>query len=89
MLRTCTHSQVELLSWKSTKDILGDGGVIKTILQEGSGWDKPRDRDEVLGMCMWVCLCLCVCVCLCVCEWVCVFECVCVCVCVCMMLHSV
>ncbi len=41
--------QVELLSWKSKKDILGDGGVIKTVVQEGKGWDKPKDRDEVLG----------------------------------------
>jgi hypothetical protein len=43
---------VELLSWKSKKDILGDGGVMKTILQEGTGWDNPKDRDEVLGACV-------------------------------------
>ena len=46
----CTHAeQVELLSWKSIKDIVGDGGVIKTIETEGKGWEKPRDKDEALG----------------------------------------
>jgi hypothetical protein len=43
--------QVELLSWKSIKDIAGDGGVIKTIQTEGSGWTKPSDKDEALGTC--------------------------------------
>ena len=43
--------QVELLSWKSIKDIAGDGGVIKTIETEGKGWEKPKDRDEALGEC--------------------------------------
>lgn len=41
--------QVELLSWKSIKDIGGDGGVVKTVEKEGSGWTKPSDADEVLG----------------------------------------
>lgn len=39
--------EVELLSWQSVKDISGDGGVIKTILQEGVDWSKPNGRDEV------------------------------------------
>ena len=39
--------EVELLSWKSVKDIAGDGGVIKTVVKEGSGWAKPMDADEV------------------------------------------
>ena len=46
----CPHAeQVELLSWKSIKDIAGDGGVIKTMETEGKGWEKPRDKDEALG----------------------------------------
>ena len=46
----CPHAeQVELLSWKSIKDIAGDGSVIKTIETEGKGWEKPRDKDEALG----------------------------------------
>ena len=32
-------AQVELLSWRSIKDISGDGGIIKTVLAEGSGWE--------------------------------------------------
>jgi len=36
---------VELLSWKSTKDLRGDGGVVKTVLAEGSGWEKAREGD--------------------------------------------
>lgn len=38
---------VELLSWKSVKDIAGDGGVIKAVSAEGTGWKTPTDRDEV------------------------------------------
>jgi FK506-binding protein 4/5 len=38
---------VELLSWKSTKDIQGDGGVIKAVVTEGTGWKTPTDKDEV------------------------------------------
>lgn len=40
--------EVELISWRSVKDITGDGGVIKTVLAEGQGWQKPNDSDEVL-----------------------------------------
>lgn len=40
---------MELLSWKSIKDIAGDGGVIKTVQAEGQGWAKPTDKDETLG----------------------------------------
>ncbi|GIL42473.1 hypothetical protein Vafri_434 [Volvox africanus] len=40
------HFEVELLSWRSTKDISGDGGVIKTIVQEGSGWSTCQDLFE-------------------------------------------
>jgi hypothetical protein len=39
--------EVELLSWKSVKDIAGDGGVIKTVVREGSGWAKPMEADDV------------------------------------------
>jgi hypothetical protein len=39
--------EVELIDWKSVKDILGDGGVIKTVVREGVGWSKPQPADEV------------------------------------------
>ncbi|CAG9462720.1 unnamed protein product [Pedinophyceae sp. YPF-701] len=42
--------EVELLSWRSKKDISpdGDGTVIKHVEEEGSGWDNPRPGDEVV-----------------------------------------
>lgn len=39
--------EVELLSWISVKDICKDGGIFKTILVEGEGWQNPKDLDEV------------------------------------------
>ncbi|KAG7673991.1 hypothetical protein Ndes2526B_g02530 [Nannochloris sp. 'desiccata'] len=39
--------EVELLSWKSVKDIMGDGGIIKDVVKEGQGWATPKDEDEV------------------------------------------
>ena len=39
---------VELLSWKSFRDITGDGGVIKTtVAGTGEGWKVPSERDIV------------------------------------------
>ena len=39
---------VELLSWKSFRDITGDGGVIKTpVAGTGEGWKSPSERDIV------------------------------------------
>ncbi|KAG2423969.1 hypothetical protein HXX76_014908 [Chlamydomonas incerta] len=40
------HFEVELLSWRSKKDILGDGGVIKTVTAPGSGWEQCQDMFE-------------------------------------------
>mmetsp|Transcript_106796 Transcript_106796/g.168741 ORF Transcript_106796/g.168741 Transcript_106796/m.168741 type:complete len:593 (+) Transcript_106796:54-1832(+) len=39
--------EVELLSWVSKDDLFQDGGVIKSLLKEGSGWKKPKEGDEV------------------------------------------
>ena len=39
--------EVELLSWKSIKDLGSDGGCIKTILTEGAGWEVPKPGDGV------------------------------------------
>lgn len=41
--------QVELLHWKSVKELTNDGGVIKKIVKEGSGWENPKDVDEIKG----------------------------------------
>jgi FKBP-type peptidyl-prolyl cis-trans isomerase/tetratricopeptide (TPR) repeat protein len=40
--------EVELLSWRSVKDLSGDGGVVKTVAAEGEGWMTPGDADEVV-----------------------------------------
>lgn len=39
--------EVELLSWVSKDDLFQDGGVIKSLVKEGSGWKKPKQGDEV------------------------------------------
>lgn len=41
--------EVELLSWKSIKDIIGDGSIMKTIVKEGEGWEQPKGKDEAKG----------------------------------------
>lgn len=41
--------EVELMDWKSVSDITGDGGVIKKTIVEGTGYDNPQNKDEVLG----------------------------------------
>eukprot|EP00927_Polykrikos_kofoidii_P072285 TRINITY_DN68421_c0_g1_i1.p1 TRINITY_DN68421_c0_g1~~TRINITY_DN68421_c0_g1_i1.p1 ORF type:complete len:664 (-),score=123.41 TRINITY_DN68421_c0_g1_i1:278-2269(-) len=38
---------VELVSWVSKDDLFGDGGVIKSIQQEASGWERPKKGSEV------------------------------------------
>ncbi|XP_017429275.1 peptidyl-prolyl cis-trans isomerase FKBP62 isoform X5 [Vigna angularis] len=40
--------EVELLSWIRVVDVCKDGGVIKKIVEQGSGNDRPSDLDEVL-----------------------------------------
>ncbi len=32
------------------EDLSGDGGVMKTILKEGTGWQKPNNGISVKGM---------------------------------------
>ena len=38
---------IELLSWRSSKDLMGDGGIIKTVVEEGDGWQNPGRDDEL------------------------------------------
>ncbi|ESW32922.1 hypothetical protein PHAVU_001G029000 [Phaseolus vulgaris] len=40
--------EVELLSWIRVVDVCKDGGVLKKIMEKGSGNDRPADLDEVL-----------------------------------------
>jgi hypothetical protein len=32
------------------EDLTGDGGVMKEVLKEGEGWEKPSQGAEVWGM---------------------------------------
>merc|ERR1719412_1822134 len=34
--------EVELISWVSKDDLFGDGGVVKALQKEGSGWKQPK-----------------------------------------------
>lgn len=38
---------IELVSWVSKDDLFGDGKVIKALITEGSGWEKPKKNAEV------------------------------------------
>ncbi|KAK7310766.1 hypothetical protein RJT34_08479 [Clitoria ternatea] len=40
--------EVELVSWITVMDICKDGGVLKKIMEKGSGNERPADLDEVL-----------------------------------------
>ncbi|GJD08746.1 Peptidyl-prolyl cis-trans isomerase FKBP65 [Galdieria sulphuraria] len=39
--------EMELVDWTSVKDMFGDGKVMKYILEEGTGWERPTDKFEV------------------------------------------
>mmetsp|Transcript_9332 Transcript_9332/g.12989 ORF Transcript_9332/g.12989 Transcript_9332/m.12989 type:complete len:189 (+) Transcript_9332:80-646(+) len=39
--------EVELMSWVSKDDLFNDGGVIKAIVEEGSGFENPKKGQEV------------------------------------------
>ncbi|KAK4526301.1 hypothetical protein GAYE_SCF22MG4215 [Galdieria yellowstonensis] len=39
--------EMELVDWTSVKDMFGDGKVIKYILEEGTGWERPQAKSEV------------------------------------------
>lgn len=40
---------LELVSWKSISDITMDGKVLKKILKEGEGYERPNDGAVVQG----------------------------------------
>jgi len=39
--------EIELISWLAKDDVFRDGGVVKTITQEGQGWENPKKDEEV------------------------------------------
>lgn len=42
-----TFYEIKLIDWVVRHDLLGDGQLIKTILETGSGYDRPSLYDEV------------------------------------------
>lgn len=38
---------VKLIEWTVKHDILGDGNIMKTILKRGTGYDRPRNFEEL------------------------------------------
>ncbi|XP_057427339.1 70 kDa peptidyl-prolyl isomerase-like isoform X2 [Lotus japonicus] len=40
--------ELELISWIKVVDVFKDGGIIKKIMEAGSGNERPSDLDEVL-----------------------------------------
>lgn len=51
--------EVELISWITVVDVCKDGGVIKKIMEKGSGNERPSDLDEVLGNLVVASACAC------------------------------
>ena len=41
--------EVEVLAWKSPRDLSGDGGVLREVLQPGKGSHHPQEIDDVLS----------------------------------------
>lgn len=42
---------LELVSWKSVSEVTDDKKVIKKILKEGEGYDRPNEGAVVKGWC--------------------------------------
>lgn len=40
---------LELVSWKTVSDISNDQRILKKILKEGEGYDRPNDGAAVHG----------------------------------------
>ncbi|XP_058087530.1 peptidyl-prolyl cis-trans isomerase FKBP62-like [Magnolia sinica] len=38
---------IELVSWKSVIDVIGDDKVVKKIMREGDGYDHPGEGSKV------------------------------------------
>lgn len=47
------HITLELVSWKSVSDVSKDKKVIKKILKEGEGYERPDDGTVVQSKMAW------------------------------------
>ena len=46
---TTIQMSVELVSWKIVSEVTSDKKVLKKILNEGEGYDRPNDGAMVQG----------------------------------------
>lgn len=40
---------LELVSWKSVTDVMGDKKILKTLIKAGEGYDRPNEGSLVKG----------------------------------------
>lgn len=43
-----TFYEIKLHDWVTRHDLLGEGSLLKTIHQQGEGYDRPSMYDEIL-----------------------------------------
>lgn len=41
--------QLKLLSWRKIEDIHGDNTLVKKVLKEGTGWERPSEGSEIIA----------------------------------------
>lgn len=44
---SCVRFRLTLVSWRKIEDIHGDGTLVKKVLQEGTGWERPNEGSDV------------------------------------------
>lgn len=44
----CVRYQITLKSWRKIEDILSDGTLVKKVLSEGEGWERPSDGANAI-----------------------------------------
>lgn len=45
------HITLELVSWKTLTEVTDDKKVIKKVLKEGEGYERPNEGAVVQGLC--------------------------------------
>lgn len=45
---TCVRYQLTLMAWKKIEDIHSDGTLVKKVLQEGEGWERPTEGADAV-----------------------------------------
>lgn len=44
----CVRYELTLKSWRKIEDILNDGSLVKKVLSEGEGWERPGEGAQVV-----------------------------------------